>query len=149
MKCGKVVKKIIMQLQNSKEIKRTDKFDYSICIEFNPGTIDKIIVATHVINRGDVDRVLVVFSIPKSFNFSFVNEMNIPKKVFKDLVYYYITRYTLSSLLNSYVIHKDVDYDKVEKKILKSVDRCENDINQLFFKYSEILDRDEFDNMFA
>ncbi len=142
MKYLKIIRKVISNLQNNINLKKTYEFDYRIMIEFTSRNIEKITIES-CWTESNIPILIIIFSIPDSFDFNFVKELFIPNKVFNKLLHYYISRYILLSLIDSKA-NLDIMIDSIKISLYK----IELELSKLFDRYSEILDRDEFENIF-
>jgi hypothetical protein len=143
LKYLKIIRKIISKLNDNKKMKKQLNCNYKIVFEFTSWIIQKIRVNTYF--NSDDPIIIIIFSIPKDFDFNFVDEMLIPKKVFKKLIKYYLKKYLFISLLDC---QRYTDNEDIYKQIEDALFQTEKSLVDLFTKYSEIIERDQFNEIF-
>lgn len=153
LKYLKIMRKIISSLQNNEKIKGTKSFNYEILIKFTlrnkkKKEQEKIKVLTEENCSSTTPLYTLIFSIPNDFDFNFVHEMLIPKKVLKRLVCLFLKRIILLCLLTT-IKSLPVDIMSTTIEYLRNnLYGNEKKLDELFTKNSEILDRNDFKDIF-
>lgn len=148
----KIIRKTLSKLQNNK-IKCTELIKYEVLIKFtskkkDEGKIKVLIKENNNSIYPDNIFYSIIFVIPNDFDFDFVDEMLISKKVFKKLVYLFLKRTILLSILTAMGSINISTNDIIIEHVKNNLYHNEKKLDELFTKNSEILDRDDFKDIF-
>lgn len=140
----KILRKTLVKIQDDQSIKFQLACNYKVAFEFISGNIERILVKPHFINTDDKPLFIILLSIPENFSFDFIENMCIPKKLFKKLLYHLTRRMLLLSLLT----HIGIISKEAKSKLKNDLYENEEKIGWLFNKYPEIIDSNDFREIF-